>query len=248
MERRDFLTTSLAAAAVALTGSSEAEAGAQTPAGSGREYYEIRKYHLQSGPQTKLTETYVSDALIPALNRLGIAPVGAFHLDIGPETPTLYLLLPCASVETLVTAELRLAGDAEFMKAAEPFWNAPATAPAYQRIESTLHVAFAGHPKLTLPASTATHGKRIFQLRIYESPSSQAHLRKVEMFSSWRVRHLQERGMRGGVLQRYADRAANAESDVHAQLSGSDGVDGEVEGLCDGPGVGEAEELATICV
>ncbi len=49
---------------------------------------------MQTGPQTKLTESYIADALIPALNRLGIAPVGAFHLDIGPETPTLYVLLP----------------------------------------------------------------------------------------------------------------------------------------------------------
>ncbi len=178
MERREFLTASLAASALAFANSSEA----QTPSGKPREYYEIRKYHLQNGPQTKLTENYVANALIPALNRLGIAPVGAFHLDFGPEAPTLYLLLPSSNLETLATAELRLAQDEEFMKAAEPFWNAPATAPAFQRIESSLHIAFEGHPKLTVPASTASHGKRIFQLRTYESPSMQAHVRKVEMF------------------------------------------------------------------
>jgi hypothetical protein len=178
MERREFLTASLAASALAFAKPSEA----QTSAGKQREYYEIRKYHLQSGPQTKITETYLSQALIPALNRMGIASVGAFHLDIGPETPTLYLLLPSANLETLITAELRLTQDEEFMKAAEPFWNAPATAPAFQRVESSLHIAFEGHPKLTLPASTATHSKRIFQLRTYESPSMAAHVRKVEMF------------------------------------------------------------------
>jgi hypothetical protein len=178
MERREFLTASLATSALALANQSEA----QTPSGKPREYYEIRKYHLQTGPQIKLTESYISDALIPALNRLGIAPIGAFHLDIGPETPTLYLLLPCAKLETLVTAELQLARDEVFMKAAEPFWNAPATSPAFQRIESSLHIAFEGHPKLTPPAASATHDKRIFQLRTYESPSSQAHVRKVEMF------------------------------------------------------------------
>jgi hypothetical protein len=178
MERRDFLTASLAASALAFTNQSQAQA----TTGKQREYYEIRKYYMQTGPQTKLTESYVADALIPALNRLGIAPVGAFHLDIGPETPTLYLLLPCTNLETLVTAELRLAQDEQFMKAAEPFWNAPATAPAFVRVESSLHIAFEGWPKLTPPASTASHGKRIFQLRTYESPSSQDHVRKVEMF------------------------------------------------------------------
>ncbi|MCU1224791.1 MAG: hypothetical protein JWQ42_2884 [Edaphobacter sp.] len=182
MERRDFLTTSLAASAFALTNQASAQSQAQTSAGKPREYYEIRKYHLQSGPQTKLTEGYVANALIPALNRLGIAPVGAFHLDFGPETPTLYLLLPSANLEALATAELRLTKDEVFMKAAEPFWNAPATAPAFQRAESSLLIAFEGWPKLTVPAATAKQGKRIFQLRTYESPSSQDHIRKVEMF------------------------------------------------------------------
>ena len=149
MERREFLTTSVAASAFALANQGSAQAQASAAPGKAREYYEIRKYHLQSGPQIKLTESYVSDALIPALNRLGIAPVGAFHLDIGPETPTLYLLLPSTNLEALATAELHLAQDAVFMKAAEPFWNTPATAPAFQRIESSLLIAFEGWPKLT---------------------------------------------------------------------------------------------------
>jgi NIPSNAP protein len=178
MERREFLTASLATSALALAN----QAAAQTASSKPREYYAIRRYHMQTGPQTGLTDTYISDALIPALNRLGVAPVGAFHLDIGPDTPTLYLVMPCSKLETLVTAELLLARDEIFMKAAEPFWNAPATAPAFQRIESSLHIAFEGWPKLTPPTATAEHHKRIFQLRTYESPSNQAHARKVEMF------------------------------------------------------------------
>ena len=186
MERRQFLTSSLAASALALANQSHAQASAQASAqvsaGKPREYYELRKYHLQAGPQTQLTNSYVSDALIPALNSLGITPVGAFNLDIGPETPTLYLLLPSTSLETLVTAELRLPHDEQFMKAAEPFWNAPAREPAFLRVESSLLIAFEGWPQLVVPAATAQHGKRIFQLRTYESPSSQDHVRKVEMF------------------------------------------------------------------
>ncbi len=187
MERRDFLTSSLATSAFALAGhasaqSSPASGAFQTAADTQREFYEIRRYHLQTGPQTALLDAYLGGALIPALNRMGIAPVGAFHLDIGPETPTLYLLLPSTRLETLVTAQLQLAADARFMQAAEPFWNAPATAPAYQRIESSLHIAFTGHPRLTPPAASAHNGKRIFQLRTYESPSNQDHIRKVEMF------------------------------------------------------------------
>jgi hypothetical protein len=113
-----------------------------------------------------------------------MGPVGAFKLDIGPETPAYYLLIPGPSAGAHAELDLRLAQDAAFLKAAEPFWNATAAAPAFQRVESTLLATFAGWPKLTPPASSAAKGKRIFQLRIYESPGNGEHVRKVEMFHS----------------------------------------------------------------
>jgi hypothetical protein len=176
LQRRHFLTTSLAAAAATIA-PSNAQAQAKP-----REYYELRKYQMVSGTEGKLLQSYLADALIPALNRMGFSPIGAFNLDIGPETPALYLLIPSTSLESLVTTELQLAKDDQFMKAAAQFWNAPASAPAYVRIESSLLVAFEGWPRLVVPPVTAQHGKRVFQLRTYESPSSLDHVRKVEMF------------------------------------------------------------------
>ncbi|WP_158749316.1 NIPSNAP family protein [Acidobacterium sp. S8] len=178
MERRRFLTSSLAASALAFAGSSYA----QTSAGSAREYYQLRKYHLQSGPQTKLTDSYLSGAFIPALNRLGMSPIGVFNLTIGSETPILYVLIPSTSLETLVGLELKLAQDKAFMDAAAPFWNTPATAPAYGRVESSLLIAFEGWPKLTPLPAAAQRAKRVFQLRTYESATDQDHVRKVQMF------------------------------------------------------------------
>ena len=180
MQRRQFLNSALAASALTATVSARQS---PSPASEG-EYYELRKYRLESGPQQKLTDTYVAESLIPALNKLGISPIGAFNLDIGPETPTLYLLLPSTSLQTLVTSEQALAHDEEFVKAAAPFWAAPAKEPAFLRIESSLMSAFTGRPKLTLPAATEKKEKRVFQLRTYESPSNADHVRKVEMFHS----------------------------------------------------------------
>jgi hypothetical protein len=56
-----------------------------------------------------------------------ITPVGAFKLDIGPETPTYYLLIPTTSAELLGTLDTRLAGDTEFLKTSTAFWGAPAS-------------------------------------------------------------------------------------------------------------------------
>jgi len=180
MERRQFLAASLATSAVALAGNGAAQA---QPAPK-REFYQLRRYNLKSGPQLKLTESYFGDALIPALTRMGLGPIGAFKLDYGQDTPAYYALIPGPSVETLAELDLRLADDADFLKIAEPFWNATAAAPAFQRVEISLFAAFAGWPRVTPPPAAATKGKRIFQMRTYESPSNGEHVRKVEMFHS----------------------------------------------------------------
>jgi hypothetical protein len=176
MDRRNFLSSSLTASALSLAGA--ASAAPQTPT----EYYDLRRYQLTSGPGTKLTDHFLAAALIPALNRLGIGPVGAFSIYFGPDSPAYYLLLPSTKLETLVTADLELAKDTGFMQAAAPFWDAPAVAPPYIRIESTLLRAFEGYPKLTVPATAAKKEKRIYHLRRYVSPTNMDHVRKVEMF------------------------------------------------------------------
>src|ERR1700756_5441551 len=124
-------------AGAALSGG-EGRALAQAP----QEFYQLRKYALRNGSQLALTQTYFEHALIPALNRMSMTPVGAFKLDIGPETPTYYLLLPATSVEALVTLDTRLTEDTEFMKSSAAFWGAPASAPAFVRVESSLMSAF----------------------------------------------------------------------------------------------------------
>ncbi len=178
MQRRQFLQSSLAASAGAvLSTAAPAESGA-------RQYYELRRYHLNSGPQQKLMSAYLENALVPGLNRLGMNPIGVFDLYLGPETPTIYVLIPANSAEALATSEARLSKDEEYLRAGEVFLRAPAKEPAFERFESSLLVAFEGYPKLTLPPVSANHGKRVFQLRTYESPSVHDHQVKVEMFNS----------------------------------------------------------------
>lgn len=185
MERRKFLASSLAASALAVAAPGGALDAAQggMPA-KGREFYQLRMYHLNSGPQRKLCDDFFRDALIPALTRLGIGPVGVFDLTIGPDTPSIYVLMPGMSAEALATVESRLDRDADYQKAGAPFLNAPAREPAFDRMSSTFLQAFEKWPKLIVPAATAAHGARVFELRIYEGATDQDHRRKVEMMQS----------------------------------------------------------------
>jgi hypothetical protein len=170
-----------------MTGT-ERNAQAQAPT---REFYQLRHYTLRNGPQTKLAQDYFQHALIPALNRMGIPQVGAFKLDIGPDTPSFYVLIPSTSAEKLLTLDLELPHDAEFAKAAADFWSAPATATAFERIDVSMMSAFAGFPRLIAPKPT----KRIFQLRTYESPSHAAHMKKVDMFENGEIAIFQKTGL-----------------------------------------------------
>jgi len=197
MRRRGFLVSSIAASALAgATTSIEPTAAQPLPAAVGREYYEVRRYQLRRGPQQQTIDAYLRDANIPALNRLGIRPVGVFSTVIGPGSPTLYVLAPHSSPESAVTIHDRLTADPDYLQAGAAFINATPTEPAYVRVESFLLAAFAGMPKLELPPQTAENKPRIFELRTYESHSRKAHRTKVEMFNSAEIAIFRRTGLR----------------------------------------------------
>ena len=102
MKRREFLAASIAASATAIAGKMESQ-----PAPP-REFYQIRRYQLQSGPQLALTQSYFAHALIPALARMGMGPVGAMQLTFGPDTPVYYLIIPGSSAAALAELDLTL--------------------------------------------------------------------------------------------------------------------------------------------
>jgi hypothetical protein len=205
MLRRTFVANSLVAAALSAASASDSKATsadssasdkasdpATTPqagasastTGKQRLYYELRRYQLVDGPQKKLCDAFFQNALIPAANKLGITPVGVFNLTVGPGTPAMYVLLPSASLDALVNLEAHLANDTQYMSDGTPFLSAPAVAPAFQRLESQLMIAFEKIPGITLPAATATNAARVFELRTYESSTDLDHKRKVEMMQS----------------------------------------------------------------
>jgi hypothetical protein len=179
VERREFVKSALVTAGIASGAAFGGEPDGRAQAVVRQEFYQLRTYTLRTGPQLALTQGYFERALIPALNRLEMAPVGAFKLDIGPETPTYYVLIPSTSAEALVALDTHLGKDTEYVKAASGFRDAPASAPAFVRAERSLLSAFAGWPKVVAPKKD----KRIFQLRTYESPSQVAHSRKVQIFN-----------------------------------------------------------------
>ncbi len=176
MTRRRFLACSAPAAALTLAGGTGAFA---QPAG-GRQFYELRRYRIRVGHMRDTSRAYFRDALVPALGRLGLGPIGLFDVTVG-EPPTTVVLIPHATAESAVTVHSRLAADAAYVKTAAPFFDAPADRPAFDRVEASLLLAFEGMPQLQKPD---TDKPRIFELRRYEGPSEAASLKKIEMFDT----------------------------------------------------------------
>lgn len=198
MKRQDFVTSSLAASAVAgLTADAlGSQASGAATAGPAREYYQLLIWHLRRGPQQKLLDDFLRQAALPAMGRIGLGPIGVFNTMVGPESPRVYVLVPGMSLEVLTNLPAHLFADSEFTQAGATYLNAPAGEPAFVRMESFLLRAFEGIPKVDVPPSTAERRPRIFELRVYESHSKKANLTKIEMFNKGEIAIFRRTGLR----------------------------------------------------
>jgi hypothetical protein len=179
MNRRDFLASSIAATGVAGLQAGESMAQAQQPA---QAYFELRRYELRGGPMAERMHEYLKNVSIPAHNRAGVRTVGAFTPMYGALSPAVYLFLAYPSIQDFALLGGRLAGDAEYKKAADGHAALPATDPAYLRVYSQLMAAAGFMPGVEVPPSAAGNKPRIFELRTYESHSKRASRKKLEMF------------------------------------------------------------------
>ena len=192
MKRREFLAgtaATAAAAAGAVTLGREAVAEDDKPA-TKKDIYELRLYKVE--PDSRLKRTFKSDTdarrirldaflgevMVPALNRIGISPVGAFESRDG-KSKDVYVLLRHPSAESVITTTARLFADEKFVKDGKAQLELPQDDPLYTRIESTLMLAFDRWPNL---GDTNNRSPRVFQMRTYESHSMLKGLKKVEMF------------------------------------------------------------------
>jgi len=179
MKRREFLKASLVASAAAAATTSIAQTAGEK-SDSGREFYELRLYHLRQGPMLKRFDDFYKDLAVPAWNRAGVSAVGVFDVMIGPDQPAKYVLLPFKSWDAMNVAREKFESDDAVLKS--DFANLPPTDPGYIRKQSSALLAFKSVPKLEIPAQTKEKKSRIFELRTYEAHSRKANKKKVEMF------------------------------------------------------------------
>lgn len=179
MKRRSFVKASLVTGTAAIISPVMTKAAVKDNQHEPAEFYELRVYTLKDDIQQKIVEDFYSQAAIPAFNKLGVEHVGVFT-ELKPDGQTrLFVLIPYHSLAHFNEVIVKLEQDKVFQQKGIPYLTAPATAPAYVRIESSIMKAFAHAPKIAVPPNKS----RIFELRQYQSASEAAGKKKVEMFN-----------------------------------------------------------------
>ncbi|MEM9587753.1 MAG: NIPSNAP family protein, partial [Planctomycetota bacterium] len=138
-------------------------------------------------------DQYLSEALIPALDRQGIGPVGVFSGTaekepvLGGNEPRVIVAIPYDSADQVFQAKSKLAGDEAYQSAAKAYLQRAPKDPAYKRIQSELMIAMDCMKTLNVPAGTLDNDDRVYELRLYESANEHRGDLKVEMFNNGEV-------------------------------------------------------------
>jgi hypothetical protein len=186
MERRDFI------GAAAVAGAGLMAADCAKAAGEELQFIEMREYSILSRDYKQAINGYLGEALVPALNRIGLKPVGVLSPSYGSDSNTYHVIIPHNSCETALNLHQQLLDDAQFSKDAAGVLGAPSGEAGYVRIKSSLLRSFAGCPKIEAPD---TSKGRIFELRRYESHNIQAGKTKVRMFNEGEIAVFRKTGL-----------------------------------------------------
>lgn len=154
-----------------------------------RDFYQIKIYHLKTEEQEKKVDAFLKDAYLPALHRIGIGKVGVFKPIINPETAKpadeklIYVFIPFRSQDEFFKLEQKLAKDNAYWSDGKTYLDAVFSEPPYDRIETVLLNAFDKSPQFALPALTAPHKERVYELRSYEGHTEKISKNKIKMFN-----------------------------------------------------------------
>ena len=150
-----------------------------------REFYQLAVYHFKDANQEKSLDSYFANALLPAIHKMKISPIGVFKNRANDTLTdkTLYVLTPISSLDELMRITSKLKSDKEYQSNGSGYLNAVYSSPPYSRTETIILQAFSLAPKLRVPPLKGPRKDRIYELRSYESATEKIFQNKVKMFN-----------------------------------------------------------------
>lgn len=165
----------------------DAQKTSQATAGS--QFYEVRQYILGDQGDAAAVDDYLENAFIPALQRQGIGPIGAFEPSASDETgsDSIFVVIPLSNLNQLQSFRQKLAADEAYPTAAADYLDRPHTDPPYQRIRSEVLSSLACWPVAKVADGLLDNDERVYELRVYESANEKIAETKIDMFNSGEV-------------------------------------------------------------
>ena len=153
------------------------------------ETYEVRRILMDDSSDEAAIDAYLESALIPALSRQGVGPVGVLHPHEADKmgVNAIFVIVPYRDANQVNEVRETLASDEQYLSdAAEYLAHGPKDSP-YVRMESELLIAMDCWPKTVVQEGTTANPERVFELRLYESPNERLGDLKVDMFNAGEV-------------------------------------------------------------
>src|SRR5437764_12909299 len=115
-----------------------------------KDIYELLVYKLKTADQIAATDSYLKDAFIPAMHRLGIKQIGVFKpvANDTAEIKRIIVLVQYVSLDVWQKSKTNILNDAVYLTASKAFADADTAHLPYGRVESTIMEAFPYSPKL----------------------------------------------------------------------------------------------------
>jgi len=179
MKRRDFLTTGTAGLA-ALTATAAFAAEGQ----SKQELIEFRKYTVKDADKLAGLVAILDKALVPALNRQGLKPVGVFTPFPQNDNQrkfalNVFVVFPHKTAESFISVNDKLLADSVYRRDAAPIFDTTSKDPVYTDCTTSLLLGFPTLPGIEVPPLGPD---RVFQFRDYRSFNIERNDAKIHMF------------------------------------------------------------------
>jgi hypothetical protein len=154
-------------------------ATAQTPY-----YYQLKVYHFKTPFQEAVIDSYLKDAYLPALHRVGMKNIGVFKPIVADTADRLtYVFIPFKKMIDFEKLSEKLSKDQQYLTDGSNYLNAAYNTPSYSRIESIILKAFSAMPVPSAPNLSGAKAERVYELRSYEAATEQLSLNKIGMFN-----------------------------------------------------------------
>jgi hypothetical protein len=143
----------------------------------------LRKYTAKDADSQEKLVKILDDALIPALNRQELKPIGVLvpkaEGNDAKFAHSVFVVIPHRTTDTVLNVNAKLVADTVYRKNAAPIFETTSKNPVYTDCETWLLQGFPTMPGLETPALGAD---RVYQLRLYRSFNIERNAAKINMF------------------------------------------------------------------